>query len=75
MKSSSAKELVFNKPEVEIVLPKREEIIPPWRKRLRWWLSEWLREPRLIREVGPHSRPLERYEFESRNVYEKHRAL
>jgi hypothetical protein len=74
VKSSNAVKLTFEEPEIEIVTPK-EEIVPPWRIRLRWWLAELVRPPRIVRLTGPNSRPLERHEFESPRIYEGHRVL
>lgn len=61
-------ETVLDLPELEAA-PK-EELVLPWRKRLRWWLLELCRPARMVRLVGPNARPLERYEFE-KAVYER----
>jgi hypothetical protein len=75
MKSSAVLNLkIESEPEIEMIVPK-EEIVPPWRKRLRWWLAELLSPPRIVRLVGPNSRPLERHEFESPRRHEINRVL
>jgi hypothetical protein len=74
MKTSQALSLPIQENEIVISKP-QEEVIPPWRKRLRWWLIELLSPPRIVRLVGPNSRPLERHEFESPRVNEGRRVL
>ena len=73
MKTANAVELTFEVSE-EYVKP-REEVVPPWRQRLRWWLVELFRPARLVRLVGPNERPLERYEFERPEVNYARRVL
>lgn len=74
MKSANAVKLVYEESELEIAKPK-EEVVPPWRVRLRWWLAEIVRPARMVRLVGPNAKPLERYEFENLRANYERRVL
>ena len=72
-------ESLKKKNELSLIRVKKE-LIPPWRVRFRRRALKLARvfiEPaRIVRLVGPNTRPLERHQFEnSRALYDRNRIL